>query len=172
MSSEQITRELHTLSDEFLLTPLQLETIMQVTPETLKNMRVNGDGPPFVKIGDGEKSPVRYPLGGYRKWKAAHTFKNTSQISVCRFMSMADFLSTGMWDEEYIVARDVGGNQWDFWEAIRAEADIVKVQWKSMDEILDGFRSGAKSRSALDEAKEWGAPIDPGILSRRRRSED
>src|ERR1035437_9770934 len=64
-------------------------------------MRAMGDGPPFMKLGDGEKSPVRYELGEYRKWKAAHTYKNTSQLNVSRFSGLADFLSTGMWGEEY-----------------------------------------------------------------------
>jgi len=56
-------------------------------------MRATGDGPPFVKLGNGEKAPVRYPVGEYRKWKVSHTFKNTSQINVSRFGGMADFLS-------------------------------------------------------------------------------
>ena len=89
MSSGQIVRELHELSDDVLLTPSQMEAIMQATSETLKNMRATGDGPPFVKLGGGEKSPVRYPLGEYRKWKANHTYKNTSQLTVSRFGGMA-----------------------------------------------------------------------------------
>lgn len=172
MSSEEIVRELHELSDEVLLTPPQMETIMQATSETLKNMRAIGDGPPFMKLGDGEKSPVRYELGRYRKWKAAHTYKNTSQLNVSRFSGLTDFLSTGMWGEEYIVAHDAGGIQWDFWEAIKADADIVDVQWKPLDEILDGFRFGAQARYARHEAKELEAFADPGKPSRRGRIED
>lgn len=172
MSSDQIVRELHQLSDEVLLTPPQLETIMQATSETLKNMRAIGDGPPFLKLGDGEKSPVRYPLGEYRKWKAAHTYKNTSQLTVSRFSGMADFLSTGMWGDEYIVAHDADGIQWEFWEAIKAGADVVDVQWKPLDEILDGFRFGAQARYARHEAKELEAFANPGKPSRRRRIED
>ncbi len=169
MSTDQIVRELHQLSDEVLLTPPQLETIMQATNETLKNMRAVGDGPPFLKLGDGEKSPVRYPLGEYRKWKAAHIYKNTSQLTVSRFSGMADFLSTGKWGDEYIVAHDADGIQWDFWESIKAGADVVEVQWKPLDEILDGFRSSAQARFARHEAKELAALAKPGRASRRRR---
>ena len=172
MSSGQIVRELHELSDDVLLTPSQMEAIMQATSETLKNMRATGDGPPFVKLGGGGKSPVRYALGEYRKWKANHTYKNTSQLTVSRFGGMADFLSNGMWGEEYIVAHDAGGIQWDFWEAIKAGADIVDVQWKPMDEILDGFRHGAQARYARHEAKELEAFANPGIPSGHRRIED
>jgi hypothetical protein len=172
MSSGQIARELHELSDELLLTPPQLGIIMQASSETLKNMRANGDGPPFLKLGNGEKSPVRYPLGEYRKWKTAHTYKNTSQLNVSRFSGMADFLSTGMWGEKYIVAHDAGGIQWDFWESIKASADIVDVQWKPLEEILDGFRSGAQARFAQHEGKELDAFANLGIPSPRRLIED
>ena len=169
LSSDQIVRELHQLSDEVLLTPPQMETIMQGSSETLKNMRANGDGPPFLKLGDGEKSPVRYPLGEYRKWKAAHTYKNTSQLTVSRFSGMADFLSTGMWGDEYIVAHDKDGIQWEFWESIKAGADVVEVKWKPLNEILDGFRNGAQARYAQHEAKELDALARPGKTIRRRR---
>lgn len=172
MSSDQIARELHQLSDEVLLTPPQLETIMQATSETLKNMRATGDGPPFLKLGDGEKSPVRYPLGEYRKWKSAHTYKNTSQLTVSRFDSMGQFLSTAMWGDEYIVAHDADGIQWEFWEAIKADADVVDVQWKPLEEILDGFRFGAQARYARQEAKELEAVVNPGKPRRPRLLKD
>jgi hypothetical protein len=166
MSGEQIVRDMHELSDETLLTPEQMASVMQATSETLKNMRATGDGPVFVKLGGGTKSPVRYPVGEYRKWRAAHTYKNTSQLSVSRFGGMADFLSNGMGGDEFIVAKDADGIQWDFWEAIKAKADIVDVQWKTMDEILDGFRHGAQARFARREKQEFeeiGKNAPPGI---------
>ncbi len=172
MSSGQIVRELHELSDDVLLTPPQLEAIMQATSETLKNMRATGDGPPFVKLGGGEKSPVRYPVGEYRKWKATHTYKNTSQLSVSRFSGMADFLSNGQRGEEFIIAQDAEGIQWDFWEAIKAKAVIVDIRWKPMDEILDGFRFSAQAREARQEAKELESLVKPGKTSRISRVDD
>ena len=156
MSGEQIVRELHELSDESLLTPIQLEAIMQATSETLKNMRATGDGPVFVKLGNGEKSPVRYPVGEYRKWMKAHTYKNTSQLNVSRFSGIADFLSKGLWGEEFIVAQDADGIQWDFWEAIKAKANIVDVKWRPMEEILQGFKHGAEARYAWREEEQIG----------------
>nr|WP_295776407.1 hypothetical protein [Rhodoferax sp.] len=172
MSGEQIVRELDELSDDVLLTPPQMEAIMQATSETLKNMRATGDGPLFVKLGGGEKSPVRYPLGEYRKWKAAHTYKNTSQLTVSRFRGMADFLSNGIWGEKYIVACDASGNQWDFWEAIKGNADVVDVQWKPMEQILEGFRVGAQARYARHEEEDLKAFVIPGKPDGRRHIDD
>lgn len=154
MSPEEVVSKIHTLSDEALLTPPQMAAILQTTEDQLKTMRETGDGPPFRKLGDGVKSPVRYPVGEYRKWLNSHIFKNTAQMSVCRFGSMADFLSTGAMDDAYIIAKDRQGRVWEFWESIRQQADITEVVWQPMDQILEGFRKSAGARSADHEADE------------------
>ena len=51
---------------------------------------------------------------------------------------------------------DAGGIQWDYWGGIKVGADIVDVQWKPMDEILDGFPHGAQARYAWRERAELG----------------
>lgn len=162
MSPEVVVSKIHTLSGESLLTPPQLAAILQTTEDQLKTMRETGDGPPFIKLGNGAKSPVRYPVGPFRVWSERHTFNNTSQLNVSRFGSMADFLSTGAMDDVFVVAKDGQGRVWEFWESIRQEADITEVVWQPMDQILEGFRKSAGARSTDREAVEIGITASDG----------
>lgn len=168
MAPEQIVREIHTLSDELDLTPPQAAAVLQTTEDQLKTMREVGDGPPFGKLGDGKNAPVRYQLGGVRKWRAAHTFQNTASVQVCRFAGMPDFLSTGAIDDIFIVAMDANGRQWDLWESIKQQADIVEVVWQPMDEILEGFRRSGNRRFADKEAEELSAGPAKGKVGGRK----
>ena len=68
MSSDAIVREIGIRSGELLLTPPQAAAILQTSVDQLSTMREVGDGPPFIKLGDGAKAPVRYHLGKLRKW--------------------------------------------------------------------------------------------------------
>lgn len=163
MSPEEIVYKVHTLSDDFEMTPPQLAAVLQSTEDQLKTMRETGDGPPFTKLGDGVKSPVRYPLGPFREWRNRHTFKNTSQLNVSRFGSMADFLSTGAMNDTYIVAKDRQGRVWEFWESIRQQADITEVVWQPMDQILEGFRKSARARSSDRQARDIDTSISKGV---------
>ncbi|MCY4753579.1 hypothetical protein [Pelomonas aquatica] len=156
MSPEEVTRQLHTLSDELALTPPQTGAVLQTTTDQLANWRVTGEGPPFVKMGSGPKAQVRYPLGGVRKWRDERTFTNTSMANVSRFQSLGDFLSSGAIQDRYLVAIDEAGGLWDFWESVRRQLDIVEVRWMPMGDILDGFRQQANQRFAEAEADEIG----------------
>lgn len=162
MSPEEIVMKIHTLSNELELSPPQMAAVLQSTEDQLKTMRETGDGPPFGKLGDGIKSPVRYQVGQYREWRKRHTFKNTSELNVSRFGSMADFLSTGAMDDSFIVAKDGNGRFWEFWESIRQQAEITQVVWQPMDKILEGFRKGAGARLADQEATEIGCAASIG----------
>lgn len=162
MSPEEIVYKIHTLSDEFEMTPPQLAAVLQTTDDQLKTLRETGDGPPFTKLGDGIKSPVRYQVGPFREWRNRHTFKNTSELNVSRFGSMADFLSTGAMDDTYIIAKDSNGRVWEFWESIRQQAEITQVIWQPMDQILEGFRKGAGARMAEREVADIGVDTSPG----------
>lgn len=119
MSPEEVVSKIRTLSGELLLTPPQLAAILQTTEEQLKAMRETGDGPPFIRLGNGAKSPVHFPLGPFREWSERHTFNNNSQLNVSRFGSMADFRSTGAMDDVFIVAKEGQGRIWEFWASIR-----------------------------------------------------
>jgi len=152
MSPEEVTRQLHTLSDELLLTPPQTGAVLQAATDQLANWRVTGEGPPFVKMGSGPKAQVRYPLGGVRKWRAERTFSNTSMANVSRFASLGGFLSSGSIQDFYLAAFDEAGGLWEFWESVRNELDIVEVRWMPMGDMLEGFRKQALQRHADAEA--------------------
>ncbi|MFL0418411.1 helix-turn-helix transcriptional regulator [Sphingomonas sp. 179-A 4D3 NHS] len=49
--------------------------MLGLSPATLRNMRVKGDGPPFVKMG----RAVRYREEDLRDWVAARVVGSTSQ---------------------------------------------------------------------------------------------
>ena len=51
-----------------LLTPEQVAEMLQVHPGTLENWRVRGEGPPFVKLGNKRRSPVRYRRKDVEDW--------------------------------------------------------------------------------------------------------
>jgi hypothetical protein len=70
---------LHELSGDLLLTPDQTQAILSVGSDTLKDWRAKGDGIPFVKLGTGKTSPVRYRLEAVRDYIKSQTYQNTTQ---------------------------------------------------------------------------------------------
>jgi hypothetical protein len=159
LTAEQIVTGLHGLSDELKLTPPQTAVVLQTTVEQLGAWRISGDGPPFVKLGEGPKAPVRYRLGTLRTWEAANTFSNTSMASVCRFGSLGDFLSRGCIQDDYLAAVEAPDVLWEFWESVRREVDIVEVKWMRMDEMLNRFRTEGNRRHAEREAYDLGTGV-------------
>jgi excisionase family DNA binding protein len=51
-----------------LMTPEEVADLLKVSPGTLENWRYRGEGPPFVKLGNKRRSPVRYPRKGVDDW--------------------------------------------------------------------------------------------------------
>ena len=43
-----------------LLTPKEAAEMLKVSPDTLEGWRAKRTGPPWTKLGDGKRSPVRY----------------------------------------------------------------------------------------------------------------
>jgi len=77
-----------------------------------------------------------------------------------------------MLEDEFIVGMDADGIQWEFWEAIKAGADIVDVKWKSMDQVLDGFRHSAKARFAERERQIFHNEAKDGLPAIRKSIDD
>ena len=109
MPPDVIVQELGIRSGDLLLTPPQMAAILQTSNDQRSTMREVGDGPPFTKLGDGPKAPVRYHLGKARKWIEDHTFLNTAMVNVSRFGMMGDFLSKGSIMDSFIAAIDQAG---------------------------------------------------------------
>jgi hypothetical protein len=51
-----------------LLTPGQVSAWTRLEPQTLANMRCRGDGPTYLKLGDGRSAPVRYRRRDVAAW--------------------------------------------------------------------------------------------------------
>ena len=46
------------------LTPKEVSQMLKVSVKLLANWRVKGCGPSYIKLGQGVKAPIRYPLTG------------------------------------------------------------------------------------------------------------
>ena len=55
---------------EKMITPDELTKLLKLSKNGLANMRAKGNGPPFIKIGDGPRGRVRYLLEDVEKWIA------------------------------------------------------------------------------------------------------
>lgn len=51
-----------------LLTTEQTAAILQLHPGTLENLRMKGQGPAYVKLGDRPRSPIRYRREDIEAW--------------------------------------------------------------------------------------------------------
>jgi predicted site-specific integrase-resolvase len=56
-----------------LMTVEQVAEVIQVRPRTLFAWRRDGGGPPFVRLGDGRGSSIRYPKEDLRTYLAQRT---------------------------------------------------------------------------------------------------
>jgi hypothetical protein len=65
-----------------LLTTREAAAFLKVAPQTLIAQRVRGGGPPFIKLGNGPKSAVRYNLSKVVSWLEEQSRENTSQQGV------------------------------------------------------------------------------------------
>jgi predicted DNA-binding transcriptional regulator AlpA len=60
----------HQQSATNLLTEHEVAPMLGVSPATLRSWRCRGIGPPYVKLGRGPKSPVRYNRGDIEQYIA------------------------------------------------------------------------------------------------------
>ncbi|MBT9444547.1 MAG: helix-turn-helix domain-containing protein [Hyphomonadaceae bacterium] len=58
-----------------LLTPKELADRLTLSPKTLANWRVRGEGPRFTKIG----GAVRYNAAAVAEWERSREFASTTQ---------------------------------------------------------------------------------------------
>lgn len=65
-----------------LLTTQETAAFLKVAPQTLIAQRVRGGGPPFIKLGNGPKSAVRYSLSKVVSWLEEQSRENTAQQGV------------------------------------------------------------------------------------------
>jgi len=133
------------LPNELDLDPEQAAIILSVDTDWLRKKRQGseGAGPPFRTLGDGEKAPVRYPLGELRKWRDERLYGNTrSARDGSRFRSFSAFMASANLNDEWpfveIDGRPVDALSID-------QADPAQVEMMTMDVYLERVRTSART---------------------------
>lgn len=65
------------MSDPMLLTTREVAARLRCSERTAERLRLQGDGPPFVKFG----ATVRYPLDALDRWLAERVRHSTSEMA-------------------------------------------------------------------------------------------
>lgn len=70
-------------ADDFkLLSVVETAEFLGLSGSTLERMRLDGSGPPFIKLGAGKKrAKVAYRISDIRAWIAGQRFTSTSEYS-------------------------------------------------------------------------------------------
>lgn len=61
-----------TTAPQFINTK-QLAELIGFDPDSIEAMRRRGEGPPYVRIGDGKRPAIRYNVDDVNAWLRAHT---------------------------------------------------------------------------------------------------
>ena len=61
------------------ITTVQAADYLNLSPKTLERYRVDGNGPPFHKLGKGKRSRVLYKLDDLETWLQSCRYLSTSQ---------------------------------------------------------------------------------------------
>ena len=64
---------------EALLTEKDVAAMLSLEPATLRNWRVKGEGPPFVRL---SRRAIRYSRADVSEWLASRTRRSTSATEV------------------------------------------------------------------------------------------
>ena len=63
-------------------TNAETASFLGLRPQTLRQKRHRGDGPPFCRLGDGPRARTAYDPDEVAAWLAARRFKSTADESV------------------------------------------------------------------------------------------
>ena len=62
-----------------LLTTVEAAEYLRLSPRTLEDMRVTGNGPRYFKLGPGKRSKVVYKREDLEMWVVGFAYKSTSE---------------------------------------------------------------------------------------------
>lgn len=112
--------------DDYWLPPRAAAAILSVSEKWLANAREGRsgiEGPPFIKMGSGRTSPVRYNLGALKKW--LRQFPEMVDLAgrksaICSFADFQGLVGTGLRaiEERWLFAID-DGKPVDFFQALK-----------------------------------------------------
>lgn len=74
-----MTERSRPVAEPAYLTTLEAAAFLRLSPRTLERFRVEGTGPPFLKVGSGKRSRVLYRSTDLKAWLDAFAFKSTSE---------------------------------------------------------------------------------------------
>jgi hypothetical protein len=61
------------------LTTEEAAKVLALSPASLRQMRYEGTGPAFVRMGEGPKSPIRYPRDSVHMWAWTRTRQHATR---------------------------------------------------------------------------------------------
>jgi predicted DNA-binding transcriptional regulator AlpA len=64
------------VNDDKYLNEVELSVLLGVSARTIQRLRINGDGPRFIRI---SARCIRYSLASCKAWAAQRTFKHRAQ---------------------------------------------------------------------------------------------
>jgi hypothetical protein len=62
-----------------LLTTVEAAEYLRLSPRTLEDMRITGNGPRYFKLGPGKRSKVVYKLEDLETWISRYGYSSTSE---------------------------------------------------------------------------------------------
>lgn len=71
LTKDQIEEFFHDLDCKYpsdFLTALDIEQILGRKRHSIYNLRLSGNGPPYIKMGNEKSSPIRYLKRGFFEW--------------------------------------------------------------------------------------------------------
>lgn len=69
------------MSSDFWMTTVDLAALLHVSPKRIAEWRVEGAGPPYVKVGPGRNGRVLYRRSDIDEWANAQLRQSTSAVS-------------------------------------------------------------------------------------------
>jgi predicted DNA-binding transcriptional regulator AlpA len=64
---------------ERFLSTKELAALLGLKPQSLRAWRLRGDGPRYIRLGQGTRAPVTYRWSDVEEWLDARTFNHTAE---------------------------------------------------------------------------------------------
>ena len=145
-------RQLDDLPNGLDLTPEQAAIVLGVDVDWLRKKRQQSAGaaPPFRSLGEGDKVPIRYPLGLLRDWQKGKVFVNTHAARMGLSGNFSGFLTTGMPNDTHPFSFDQHGRPLDYLTGDQKTPPALLT----LSEYCDQLKHGARvAFSAFEEAE-------------------
>lgn len=135
ITAEQIVANLATFdASDVLLTPSQVAAMLNVSEKWLaaaREGRKDLSGPPYIKLGKGRTSPIRYPAGSLAEWLNSFAL----QTSTVMHRTFGEFRAFGELDDRWLFAvNDTALQAVEIFEFLRDSAwpaQGAQAEWRA-----------------------------------------